>query len=225
MTRVAALAAALLAAFFAGGSLAPAAAATRAERWAWAAALLLMSAGEAALFFALGQGWTHFLLSVFLLAEALVVALLALGSLYLLVPRAVAHVWAVIVSLAAVALLLMLAAAGVTDASPAAGQAAWQGLEEPGALLGLSVALRSLGILILLAAAAATFVYVSSHRRKAVLAAVGALVAVYGADIAFTQGGFTAFAVMQAVGGTLVFAGIVTGGPSRPAGRRYRARH
>lgn len=139
---------------------------------AWAGALLLLAGAAACALAGSLNGWSEFTAKAYYLGAAvLFTACASLGSAYYNSPRVIGHIWLVVVGLAAAVAGVLAATARVDLEELSAGGPGWSAIETGDALVGLVVALSSLGTLIIVAAAVYAFVYRRAALGQGLLAA------------------------------------------------------
>lgn len=191
---------------------------------AWALALFIFAVATACDFLGSFSGWTSFIAKMYYLAGAtVVVGYLGLGTLYLLCPRPVAHVWLAIMLVATLLAVVLLAGAGVDAAAlKSETEPGWKAIEKSALLTGLAVAINSLGTLILVVGA----VYSAVYRRYPlanILIAAGTLIVAAGGGL--TRLGHYEFqSIGQAAGIIIMFIGflmtITAASGKRSSGKR-----
>lgn len=175
----------------------------------WVAAMLIFAAAAACDFIGSLSGWTPFIAKLYYLTGAtIVVGYLAAGTLYLLAPRPVAHIW-VLIMLGITVIATIILAGAPTDNSilEAGAEPGWKAIERPPLLTGLVVAVNSLGTLILIGGA----IYSAIRRRYPVaniLIAIGALILASGGTIT-RFGRYEYQSIGQAVGIIVIFIGFL----------------
>lgn len=140
---------------------------------AWSAALMLLGAAAACAFAGSIDGWTELTAKTYyLVATALFTACMSLGAVYINTPRIIGHVWLAVLLLATLTAGFLLAGAEVDpvvlSGSPGPG---WQAVATAGLLGDTVVSLRSIGTLILIAAAVYALVYRRAAAGQALVAA------------------------------------------------------
>lgn len=184
---------------------------------AWSFALMLLGVAAACAFIGSIDAWTELTAKVYYLAAAaLFTAFMSLGSVYFNAMRIIGHVWLGVVLLSAAAAAYLLSGAtvdlSVQATSPEPG---WQAIETAGAIVGIVVALSSIGTAILVAAAIYSLVL-----RKAALAQVAVAVGVLLVAVAGSLGRLDAWEwifIGQLPGMVLIFAGALMANSSGQA--------
>ena len=176
----------------------------------WSIALLGLAVASACLFIGSLSGWTSFIArTYYLFGTVTLVAFFSVGITYLLAPRPVAHMWALLVVVVAVLAAIILAGADVDrDAFAVAGEPGWKAIDRSELLMGLTTAMGNLGILVLITAAVFAYVY----RRFALAAgliAAGSLILFYGSNIIAALGGYEYVSLGYLLGSTIIVAGVM----------------
>lgn len=185
---------------------------------AWAFALFVFAAATACDFIGSISGWTPLVAKVYYFAGAVVVVgYLALGTLYLLAPRAVAHAWLALMLAASVVAIVLLAGSGVDQFKLVHGdEPGWKAIEKPGLLVAITISINTAGTLILLGGAA----YSVIRRRYPlpnILIAAGMLIVAFGGTLS-RFGRYEFQSIGQAAGIIVIFAGFLM--TSKAAGKR-----
>ncbi|MBE0429286.1 MAG: hypothetical protein IBX61_05380 [Thermoleophilia bacterium] len=187
----------------------------------WSVALVIFAVGSACDLAGSISGWTPFIARLYYLSGAvIVVGYLAAGTLYLLAPRTIAHIWLVLMLAVTVTGTILLATASVDQAMIDAGdEPGWRAIDKPPLLTVLSISVNSLGTAILVGGA----VYSAVYRRfplANILIAAGALI-IAGAGTLTRLGQYEFQSIGQAIGIIVIFAGflMVSRAGRRPAGR------
>jgi hypothetical protein len=197
---------------------------------AWTIALFLFAAGSLSLWWGAAAGWGEWSYrSFYLFGAVLNVPVLALGTVYLLAEQRVADRAALVVG------ALLAFAAGVVIAAPFVAAIPADALPKgsevfgPGPRIAAAVA-SGLGATVLIAGALWSAGRLVARRRRGltqvpratrlvvanVLIAAGALVAGAAGLLNSTMGEMTAFAVANAAGITIIFAGFLVTNEPRP---------
>lgn len=176
---------------------------------AWAAALFIFAVATACDLIGSFSAWNPLVARVYYLTGAtLVVGYLALGTLYLLASRKVAHAWLAVMAAVSVLAVVLLAGADVDQYALAHGnEPGWKAIEKPGILTAMAVSVNSAGTLILLGGAA-----YSAWRRRYPLAniliAAGTLIIAFGGTLT-RFGRYEYQSIGQAVGIIVIFIGFL----------------
>ncbi len=181
---------------------------------AWAFALFLFGFGTACDFLAGVSGWTPLIAKTYYLAGAMVVVgYLALGTLFLLAPRRVALSWlAAMVVLTAISIVLLASAGVDTAALNTETQPGWQAIDRSAAIKSITIAVNSLGSLIIIGGAVYSAVR-GRYKRANILIALGTLIVAFAGSL--TASGRAEFhSIGQALGITVMFAGFLMTMPS-----------
>ncbi len=176
----------------------------------WSIALLGLAVASACLFIGSLSGWSPFIArTYYLFGTVTLVAFFSVGITYLLAPRPVAHMWALLVVVVTALAAFILAGADVDhDVFAVAGEPGWKAIDRSQLLMGLTSALGNLGILVLITAAVFAYVY----RRFALpagLIATGSLILFYGGNIIAALGGYGYVSLGYLLGSTVIVAGIM----------------
>ncbi|MHB8923423.1 MAG: hypothetical protein ACYC51_08530, partial [Thermoleophilia bacterium] len=175
---------------------------------AWAVALFIFAVGSACDFIASVSGWTPFLARLYYLTGAvIVVGFLAAGTLYLLAPRRVAHVWVALMLVVTVIAIVLLDRAGVDRARIQAGiDPGWKAIDKPALLTAFAISVNTLGTVILVAGAAWSAVY-RRFPLANILIAAGTLIVAGGGSLT-RLGHYEYQSIGQAVGLIVIFLGF-----------------
>lgn len=203
------LTAAIIAAVFAGALMRRYFVSHNPAQLVWVAALLMFGIATACDFIGSLSGWTPFIAKLYYVTGAtIVVGYLAAGTLYLLAPRPIAHIWVLIMlGISGVAIVLLAGAPTDELILKAGTEPGWKAIEKPPLLTGLAISVNSLGTLILVAGA----IYSAVFRRYPaanILIAVGTLIIASGGALT-RLGRYEYQSIGQAVGIIVIFIGFL----------------
>lgn len=176
---------------------------------AWAFALFLFGLGTACDFLAGVSGWTPLIAKTYYLAGAVaVVGYLALGTLYLLAPGAIARLWLLAIAVLTVLAAILLARAGIDQAGlHSTAEPGWQAIDRSALIKVITIAINGGGTLIIVGGAAYSALR-GRYARANILIAMGTLI-VAGAGSLTALGNAEYNSIGQAAGITVMFAGFL----------------
>jgi hypothetical protein len=174
----------------------------------WSFSLGLLAIALACVFLASIDVWTALLAKTYYLAAIVsFAAFMSAGTVYFNTPKIIAHIWLAVLALASLVAVVLLAGSPVDALELSHNEApGWRSIDVSQALLGLATAMSSIGIVILVVAAAYSFVY---HRAGTaqVLVAAGVLTAVASGSL-YRLDDYQWASLGQALGALVIFAGI-----------------
>lgn len=176
---------------------------------AWAGALFVFAIATACDFIGSFSEWTSLVAKVYYFTGAtVVVGYLALGTLYLLAPRKLAHAWLAVMAAVSLLAIILLAGADVDKYQLIHGsEPGWKAIERPALLTVLAVSVNIAGTLILLSGA----VYSAIKRRYPlanILIAAGTITVALGGSLT-RLGRYEFQSIGQAAGIFIIFTGFL----------------
>ncbi|MHB9053210.1 MAG: hypothetical protein ACYC5F_04380 [Thermoleophilia bacterium] len=203
------LAATLVSAFFSGIVLRQYLLRRHPAHLAWSFALFLFGLGTSCDFLASVGNWTPLIAKTYYVAGAMVVVgFLALGTLYLLAPLAVARIWLAAMIVLSVLAVFFVARAGIdTAALHSPDQPGWQAIDRSTPIKAIMIAINALGTLIIVGGAGYSAIRGRYVRANITIALGTLLVAGAGSMTALGRAEFNS--IGQTAGITVMFAGFL----------------